>query len=167
MTDKTESQERETGIILTRVCEHCNTGFKVQTHFGGSNTEVVNFTDCPHCDKRNDIWVSIEIGERITREQNVTAELGFALRLIIDERKRQIEKEGYDDQHDDAHGDNSLSSAAACYAIPERRRTANLIKSIWPWAWENWKPSADNRLRELAKSGALILAEIERIKRDN
>lgn len=33
----------------------------------------------------------------------------------------------------------------------------------WPWAKEFWKPDSTDRVKELAKAGALIAAEIDRI----
>lgn len=38
---------------------------------------------------------------------------------IADERKRQIEKEGWTPNHDDEHEENELAFAAVCYAAPE------------------------------------------------
>jgi hypothetical protein len=32
----------------------------------------------------------------------------------------------------------------------------------WKWPVEKWKPSPDNRVRELIIAGALYLAEVER-----
>jgi hypothetical protein len=33
----------------------------------------------------------------------------------------------------------------------------------WPWAERFWKPTPDDRVRELVKAGALIAAEIDRL----
>ena len=33
----------------------------------------------------------------------------------------------------------------------------------WPWNVVWWKPTPDDRIRELAKAGALIAAEIDRL----
>ena len=35
----------------------------------------------------------------------------------------------------------------------------------WPWTDDTWKPTPDDRIRELAKAGALIAAEIDRLQR--
>lgn len=82
-----------------------------------------------------------------------------AIDLITAERKRQIDAEGWTPEHDDAHADGALADAAACYAMG--RRTA-----LWPWSTDWWKPSPDDRVRDLVKAGALIVAEIERLQRD-
>lgn len=105
--------------------------------------------------------------------------------FIRQERARQIEEEGWDSEHDDEHEDGELALAGACYAIPADHRkrevgyewafmVADLVCALWPW-WEHpvrgrpfknwWKPSPTDRIRELTKAGALIAAEIDRLKR--
>lgn len=81
--------------------------------------------------------------------------------IIAAERKRQIEQEGWSEEHDDAHKWGELAWAATCYAMPPLDgRGLN-----WPWDRKWWKPTPDDRIRELAKAGALIAAEIDRLKR--
>lgn len=80
---------------------------------------------------------------------------------IAAERKRQIEVEGYDARHDDAHTDHSLAVAAACYATNCGLDT--YPPADWPWDWKWWKPK--NLRQELVVAGALIVAEIERLDR--
>lgn len=77
--------------------------------------------------------------------------------LIAAERARQVSKEGWDSGHDDEHDDGSIAKAAACYALG-----SNLH---WPWSFEWWKPTPNDRRRELVKAGALIAAEIDRLNR--
>ena len=36
---------------------------------------------------------------------------------------------------------------------------------LWPWRPSWWKPTPDDRVRELVKTGALIAAEIDRLRR--
>jgi hypothetical protein len=89
---------------------------------------------------------------------------------VLAERARQISVEGWTPEHDDGHGDGSLSLAAACYAMfdvftPSGRRqtprfTFSDIKQFWPWEIESWKPK--DRRRNLVRAAALILAQIER-----
>lgn len=102
-----------------------------------------------------------------------------AIQLIADERQRQVEVEGWTPDHDDKHTDNSIAKAAACYAMPidEREKYQSFTFSEpkrwyprwWPKSWNVnwWKPSPDDRVRELVKAGALIVAEIERLHRKN
>jgi len=84
---------------------------------------------------------------------------------ITAERKRQIEKEGWTPEHDDEHVNGELSRVAACYLI--RPDCPITVRSLWPdtWSYEWWKPSPENRIRELEKAGALIAAEIDRLSR--
>lgn len=88
--------------------------------------------------------------------------------IIAEERKRQKTNEGYSAEHDDEHDDDELSRAAAFYAIPVSHRpygNHHVDNWIWPWDSDQFKPTPDNRIKELAKSGALIAAEIERLLR--
>ena len=87
---------------------------------------------------------------------------------VLAERMRQISAEGWTPEHDDAHQHSELARAASCYAMG-----ADLLHNgqhlspppapLWPWSHEWWKPSEPRRM--LVKAGALILAEIERIDR--
>jgi len=85
------------------------------------------------------------------------------------ERRRQIEQEGFSDQHDDLLVKGELARAAACYALPLYVRsnpsTRDEFEVIWPWGKEWWRPSYNDRIRDLAKAGALIAAEIDRLQR--
>jgi hypothetical protein len=91
--------------------------------------------------------------------------------LIAEERQRQIDQEGWTSERDDQYVDDDLAMAAASYAIPGRLRDIYSVEGIeaaypmWPWDLEWWKPTPDNRIRELQKAGALIAAEIDRLKR--
>jgi len=85
--------------------------------------------------------------------------------LIAAERHRQIEDDGYDAAHDRGRG-GELAVAAACYAMAEKRRATNSLAEfappfLWPWKPRYWKPTPDDRVRELIKAGALIAAAID------
>jgi hypothetical protein len=111
---------------------------------------------------------------------------------ISAERKRQIDVEGWSPEHDDEHGDRSLLFAAICYAAPvpvfvkHEFVDSTVFKDPWPktWAWhwdkrhrsgERTRPggylpdpstySREERIDLLAKAGALIAAEIDRLER--
>jgi hypothetical protein len=89
-----------------------------------------------------------------------------ALELIAAERARQKSVEGWTEQHDDDHGDDVLARAAACYASPLRHPDPRVSTPLgWPWSGAHWKPTPKDRVRELVKAGALIVAEIERLQR--
>ncbi len=99
-------------------------------------------------------------------------ELKTGIELIANERKRQIEIEGYTTKHDKQYENEELANAAACYAMSIRHRTKyqslNVETKRWfprwfPWHDKHWKPTPEDRVRELIKAGALISAEIDRL----
>jgi hypothetical protein len=56
--------------------------------------------------------------------------------------------------------------AAACYATPPYARVLQGHEDVpidWPWQPQDWKPGPD-RIRELVKAGALVAAEIDRLR---
>lgn len=108
------------------------------------------------------------------------------IELIAEERRRQIEAEGWTPEHDDQHDDEELALAAACYAMPPEERGSKIVPhhselsnnarytddsepfpvgavevpALWPWEGCWWKPST--RERDLVKAGALNAAAIDR-----
>lgn len=94
--------------------------------------------------------------------------MSIATNDVLAERQRQIEAEGWTDDHDDAHGIGELSAAGMCYAghacLTLRGKGGDTVPSPWPWADEWWKPK--NPRRDLVRAAALLIAEIERLDRD-
>ena len=96
------------------------------------------------------------------------------MELILKERERQIQEEGWSPEHDDQHKNNELLLAAVAYISFDRimaKAPGALVEYSkkkpmreGPWADEWWKPS-DDPIRNLEKAGALIAAEIDRRKR--
>lgn len=106
------------------------------------------------------------------------------VKRIAQERKRQIEAEGWTAEHDAGHVDGELAWAAVCYAAPDlvyvKDERANTVMFVDPWP-EEWEPKWDKRpaignkvlpnkamnkskrIRLLEKAGALIAAEIDRL----
>lgn len=95
-----------------------------------------------------------------------------ATNMIVDERRRQIDDEGWTPEHDDQHRCGEMAVAAACYAAHSARR--NFYAGIgeyrkappppdWPWDAQWWKPK--NPTRDLIRAAALCAAEIERLER--
>ena len=87
--------------------------------------------------------------------------------LISAERQRQKDVENYYPEHDqEFHSKGELASAAICYALPKEERgfPPDYFPVLWPWGEDYWKPTPDDRIRELVKSGALIAAEIDRLQ---
>lgn len=107
-----------------------------------------------------------------------------ALKLIAAERTRQTELHRWDAAHDDEHTGGELALAAALYASPillyAIKHSANATSFVDPWPWDDRfdkRPTNGNvlepncqlrhhdRIRQLAKAGALIVAEIQRLQR--
>ncbi|EJF6782426.1 hypothetical protein M8194_001970 [Escherichia coli] len=97
------------------------------------------------------------------RAQGVKS-LSNAVQSVISERQRQQSVEGWTPEHDDQYGESQLLWASSCYVL-NTIQPFNRIPMDWPWAPEWWKPT--NPRRDLVKAGALIMAEIERIDRQD
>lgn len=99
------------------------------------------------------------------------------IELIADERKRQIEVEGYGEQHDSQHKASELIYAAIAY-VESAKVGVNCVEMgntneheimmrkvemgrDYPFGWD-FKPSTD--VRDLVKAGALIAAAIDRLQ---
>lgn len=93
------------------------------------------------------------------------------IELIVAERQRQMDVEGWTPRHDDNHTESEIVGAALCYASiagqQARGESVDMAKIVDRWPWErSWlKPSADP-IRNLVKAGALIAAEIDRLQRE-
>ena len=108
------------------------------------------------------------------------SETATGAQRIAAERRRQIDREGYTPEHDQYHDGGELLDAAQEYLAiadfnrryPEGPMTRDQALDIqdlhgfaasrWPWAREDFKPSADP-IPNLVKAGALIAAEIDRL----
>jgi hypothetical protein len=92
--------------------------------------------------------------------------------LIATERARQIKVEGWTSEHDDEHRGCQLADAARGYLLAGTLLQRGIgmkdyrlqLAPGWPWGAEWWKPSPDP-IRNYVKAGALIAAEIDRLKR--
>lgn len=79
---------------------------------------------------------------------------------VLAERRRQVEAESRTPAHDDEYSGGELACAAACYAFNAAYPGSRLLRTFWPWSESWWKPTTARR--DLVKSAALALAEIER-----
>ena len=105
-------------------------------------------------------------------------------RRIVLERRRQIQQEGWSLEHDDTLIEDQLAWAAICYAAPDQiyikcpkitpRDPDVAFRDPWPTGLDpafdkrpsyRRKPSLKKRVRSLEKAGALIAAEIDRLRR--
>lgn len=92
--------------------------------------------------------------------------------LIELERERQIKKECWTAEHDDEHDACELTMAASVYLYSVVGQVNGIcwpdieanVPNTWPWDDDSFKPSPDP-IRNLAKAGALIAAEIDRLVR--
>ena len=114
-----------------------------------------------------------------------------ALELVAAERRRQIEKKGYTTEHDIQHFDSEIAYAAMCYASPKYHYILKvpgveelpvptvhlparpnmpegnyycMPDGLWPFDIRNWKPTPGDRIRQLTKAAAMMIAEIERLQ---
>ena len=122
-----------------------------------------------HTDPLKAIMWTLREGEPMTGIERIEAE-----------RQRQINDKGWTPEHDDEHPLGELSQAAACYAdiagalmhgakvgdIKDYYCDCTGPNPQWPFEDAAWKPSQDP-VRNLAKAGALIAAEIDRLSRQN
>lgn len=81
--------------------------------------------------------------------------------LIADERKRQIEVEGYNSEHDKNEDFMTLTQAAISYCIGAIGGNKNACLDWWPWRTEYFKHK--NIERDLVRAGALIAAALDRL----
>ena len=99
--------------------------------------------------------------------------LAWSSQAVLDvaaERRRQIEVEGWTPEHDDEHGNTSMSIAAACYALADVRAALAVqtvhLSDLWSrtgWSASWFKPK--DRRSNLIRAAALLVAEIERLDR--
>lgn len=88
---------------------------------------------------------------------------GDGAAMIATERERQVAEEGWTPAHDDKHIRAELVAAAICYARTYTPYPGSSVAGNWPWEQRWWKPGS--RIENLVKAGALIAAEIDRLKR--
>ena len=93
------------------------------------------------------------------------------IEIITNERERQLNKKGWTPEHDDTHVDGELANAAVTYAMTNNMRDMvnnwgnDYMLYFWPFELEWYKPTPNDRIKELGKAGALIAAEIDRLQR--
>ena len=94
--------------------------------------------------------------------------------IISEERQRQIDAEGYTQEHDMHHTVVEFVNAAMAYlaqigfqpengdelSLEDRKRLYAIKK--WPWEWQYFKPENGDVMTCLRKAGGLIAAAIDR-----
>lgn len=74
--------------------------------------------------------------------------------LILGERRRQIDEEGWSFNRDRQRGGDILEKAADCYRQAQNEHAKQPCE--WPWDSGWWKPKS--RERNLIRAGALYVA---------
>ena len=89
------------------------------------------------------------------------------IELIAEERQKQIEKNGWDSNHDDLHTDGSLRVVAAtlCAVGTDATVLDPLERGTLQNPWGLEEKLREDHVRRLKVAGALIAAEIDRIQR--
>jgi|GEM_PF-2821860 len=99
--------------------------------------------------------------------------LSQAAQDVLAERRRQVEAEGYDTEHDDTHVMGEIGALAALYLMPDGARDwdatsttygVTLGQALLPEDWTMPK-MGENRRRDVVKGIACGLAELERLDR--
>lgn len=106
----------------------------------------------------------MSLNAKLDVDSFISGEVGHtAVELIANERRRQVTDEGYTAEHDADHVDGALAYAAAFYALPDDGESR---AEFWPcWGARPARAeTSEKRLRELVKAGALIAAEMDRLR---
>jgi hypothetical protein len=150
---KTEMDKRKDEYTIKEVWEPCGEGGVFFTSSVFESKEKIK-----------------EHGRLLWKEENDKT----GVQLIEEERARQVNEEGYTPSDDDRWFNGELANAASCYAETPGTKLISINKHWdiyyrrmhrWPFDDKMWKPTPKDRIRELIKAGALIAAEIDRLKR--
>lgn len=85
------------------------------------------------------------------------------IELITDERERQIDILEYTPEYDRTYVEGELRDAAIAYLMACDASAGEHAASIYPWDLASFKHT-DDVIRNLARAGALIAAEIDRLQ---
>ncbi len=91
--------------------------------------------------------------------------------MIAAERQEQIEKHGYTAAEDDTRHNGGLAMGGAAYALcVAHQRGMNIggvdpVSDLWIFPYDTFK-AGDDPLKNLAKAGAMIAAEMDKIIRE-
>lgn len=86
-----------------------------------------------------------------------------ALDLAVAELGRIRNVKGFSEERDDGYVLGELADAGACYVAGSYLKCNDM--AVWPWGENTYKPSPDDRKRELTKGIALALCELDRLIR--
>jgi hypothetical protein len=83
-----------------------------------------------------------------------------AIDMAVAELGRIRNVKGFSEERDDGYTNDELAEAACAYISSETAYTG-----AWPWGLDTFKPSPDDRKKELTKGIALALCELDRLIR--
>jgi len=170
-----------------KACPFCGEEYVVLISVNHLKQPTTHQCYCDYCNARGPIAVNLEKAkglwearaggrESVMSETGGTKGVGISdllsgAGLIATERLRQKQQKGYTDEHDDAHVFGDITDAAICYAFHAAHRSClgvedyktYLAPDEWPFEWSAWKPKSP--IEDLVRAGALIAAEIDRVKR--
>jgi len=78
--------------------------------------------------------------------------------LIAKERSRQVEEEGWTENHDEQHIEGELAVAGACYAFDyvgnryNHEGCSQVSADFWPWGGGTMKVTPSDGIRQLTKA---------------
>ncbi len=84
--------------------------------------------------------------------------------LIVEERQRQLDEEGWTTQNDLRYKDGELIRAALCYADSANPFVKYVGPRTWPWDVKWDKRAKHSTKRKLVIAGALLAAELDRLQ---
>jgi len=110
-----------------------------------------------------DPYVKAE-GRRLALYRALEVLGGEGVECIRTARVDQLTVHGWDAEHDDAHDKRQLLRAAEAYILAVKFGSGGIARTTWPWGDDSFHVSPDP-VGTLAKAGAMIAAEIDRILR--
>jgi hypothetical protein len=166
--------------ILTACVDQCERIVDMYAHLRLDTAEDQQLHERATTTARTAIAQARDLVERVRAAAAHVGQRDGGAALIAAERQRQVSAEGWTPEHDAGHVGDDLAVAACCYALPNTMRRWKTVRqgpgrdgrselrsysvpTLWPWEGRAWKPSVDDRVRELVKAGALIAAEIDRL----
>lgn len=150
--DKAEGEQPDLNFHLLQIAERSCSLLEDWVQLAGVRDE--NLTD------------QIKETRALLETQRPTWSAGIQELLV--ERRRQVRVEGLDPERDQQYEEGELADAAATYAywayhLGQRKGTLDQTPRTWTLPPEQWKPASQRQM--LIKAGALILAELDRLDR--
>ena len=149
-------------------CRSCNGTGEIEDLRDGPNFPATE--KCPTCNGTGQVLLKITavpptlygIASQLIADRKLTR--ARAVSLMLAERTEQETAHGYTVETDRVYRDQQLENAATsyllCQSIPSDVGSGR-APDMWPWAPNAFKPHPEDRLKELTKAAALVLAAME------